>query len=54
MLRIEEKANAGYTVKVMWECDFEALKTVEKKPHLLTHPMPCTGVELRPCVFTTK
>ena len=29
MARIEQIAVAGYTVKVMWECDFDAAKIVE-------------------------
>jgi len=39
MLRIEQIANAGYTVKVTWECQFDATKIVERKPHLQTHPI---------------
>ena len=39
MLRIEQIVNAGYTVKVMWECQFDASKIVERKPHLQTHPI---------------
>ena len=29
MARIEQIAAAGYPVKVMWECKFDAAKTVE-------------------------
>jgi len=64
MLRIEQIANAGYTVKVMWECQIVSPKIVERKPHLLhtllcatihyTNGMPFTVVERRPCVFTTR
>jgi len=37
MSRIEQIAAAGYTVKAMWECKFDAAKIVEQKPKLLTH-----------------
>ena len=30
--RIEQITAAGYTVKVMWECKFDAAKIVERKP----------------------
>ena len=39
MARIEQIAAAGYTVKVMWECKFDAEKIVERKLELLTHPI---------------
>jgi len=39
MARIEEITKAGYTVKVMWECEFKAFKIVEWKPQLLSHPI---------------
>ena len=39
MSRIEQITAAGYTVKLIWECEFEAAKIVEKKPELLTHPI---------------
>ena len=39
MSRIEQIAAAGYTVKVMWVCKFDAAKIVEQKPELLTHPI---------------
>jgi len=39
MLRIEQIPNANYTVKVMWEWQFDASKIVERKPHLQTHPI---------------
>ena len=39
MTRNEQITKAGYTVKVMWECEFDALKIVERKPQLLTHPI---------------
>ena len=63
MSRIEQITAAGYTVKVIWECEFDAAKIVEKKPELLTHPidtvsyileMPCTEVEPRPCIYTIR
>jgi len=64
MLRIEQIAAAGYTVKVMWKCKFDAAKIVERKNELLTHPivrqvpyileMSCTEVEPRPCVYTIR
>jgi hypothetical protein len=54
----------GYTVRLIWECEWDAAKIVEKKPELLTHPimrhspcphaMACTGVEPRPCVSTIR
>jgi len=40
MARIEQIAAAGYTVKVMWECKFDAPKIVEQKPELLTFSLP--------------
>ena len=43
MLRIEQIANAVYTVKVMWECQFDASKIVERKPHLQSHPIVCNS-----------
>jgi len=39
MTRIEQITKAGYTVKVIWECEFDASKIVERKPHSLTHPI---------------
>ena len=39
MSRIEQITRAGYQVKVMWECEFDASKLVEKKPKSLTHPI---------------
>ena len=39
MTRIEQITAAGYTVRMMWECIFEAEKIVEQKPELLTHPI---------------
>ena len=39
MSRIEQLTAAGYTVKEIWECEFDAAKIVEQKPELLTHPM---------------
>jgi len=34
MARIEQITAAGYTVRVMWECKFDAAKIVEQKPEL--------------------
>ena len=39
MTRIEQINKAGYTVKVIWECEFDASKIVERKSQLLTHPI---------------
>ena len=39
MAKIEQIAAAGYTVRLMWECEFDAAKIVEQKPELLTHPI---------------
>jgi len=39
MSRNEQITAAGYTVKVIWECEFDAAKIVENKPELLTHPI---------------
>jgi G:T-mismatch repair DNA endonuclease (very short patch repair protein) len=39
MERIEQITRAGYEVKVIWECEFDASKLVEQKPELLTHPI---------------
>ena len=39
MTRIKQITKAGYTVKVMRECEFDISKIVERKPQLLTHPL---------------
>jgi len=39
MTRIEHIIQAGYLVKVIWECEFDASKIVERKPELLIHPI---------------
>jgi len=39
MSTIEQITRAGYLVKVMWECEFDALKIDELKPELLTQPI---------------
>jgi len=39
MARMELITNAGYTVKVMCECEFQESRIIEMKPHLLTHPI---------------
>ena len=38
MSRIEEITQAGYEVNIIWECEFDAHKIIEKKPELLTLP----------------
>ena len=39
MTRIEQITQAGYEVKIAWECDFDREGIVEEKPELLTHPI---------------
>jgi G:T-mismatch repair DNA endonuclease (very short patch repair protein) len=39
MTRIEQITQAGYEVKIVWECDFDRDGIVEEKPELLTHPI---------------
>jgi hypothetical protein len=39
MSRIEQITQAGYLVKIIWECEFDAYKIVEKKTELLIHPI---------------
>jgi len=39
MARLELRTNAGYTVKVMWECEFNEFRIVEMKPQLQTHQL---------------
>jgi hypothetical protein len=39
MSRLEQITGAGYTVKLIWECEWDAAKIIEKKPELLTHPI---------------
>jgi len=39
MSTIEQITAAGYTVKLMWECKFDAAKIPDQKPELLTHPI---------------
>ena len=58
MARLEQITQAGYQVKLQWECEFE------NKPELLTHPlvtrfhcvlvMPSMVVGRRPCVSNIK
>jgi len=36
MARLELITNVGYTVKVMWKCEFDESRIAEMKPHLLT------------------
>jgi G:T-mismatch repair DNA endonuclease (very short patch repair protein) len=64
MSRIEQITQAGYTVKIMWECEFDSAKIVEKKPELLTHPIvrhsplhirdALYGGRTEACVFTIR
>ena len=37
--RIEQIKQAGYTVKIKWECKFDEAKIVEQKPELSVHPI---------------
>jgi len=39
MAKLELITNAGYTVKVMCECEFQESEIVEMKPQLLTYPI---------------
>ena len=39
MATLELTTNAGYTVKVLWECEFNESRIGENKPQLLTHPI---------------
>ena len=39
MARIEQLKQAGYQVKIQWECDFDESGIVNQKPELLTHPI---------------
>ena len=43
MARRELITNSGYTVKVMWECEFQDSRNTEMQPHLLTHPIVTNG-----------
>jgi G:T-mismatch repair DNA endonuclease (very short patch repair protein) len=36
---IEQIKQAGYHVKIQWECKFDEAKIVEQKPELLVHPI---------------
>jgi len=58
LARIEQLMSAGYTVKVQWECEFEGADDLLTHPIIRHEPMNTRdalyGVELRPCVFTTK
>jgi G:T-mismatch repair DNA endonuclease (very short patch repair protein) len=39
MTRIEQITQAGYEVKIMWECDFDREGILDEKSELLTHPI---------------
>jgi len=39
LARIEQITQAGYQVKIQWECDFDESGIVNQKPELLTHPI---------------
>jgi len=64
MSRIEQITRVRYQVKLQWECEFYAPKTVEQKPELLTHPIvqhsplitrdALYGFEPKAYVFITK
>ena len=62
--RLEQITQAGYQVKIQWECEFHNAGTVNQKPQLLTHSIveqssihtrdALCGVELKQCVYTIK
>ena len=62
--RLQQITQAGYQVRVQWECEFDASGIVEQKPELLTQPiveqcplkpeMLSMGVEPRSCVSIIK
>jgi len=39
MSRLERITQAGYQVKIQWECEFDETGIVNQKPELLTHPI---------------
>ena len=39
MSRIEQITQAGYKVKIKWECEFDEAGIMNQKPELLTHPI---------------
>ena len=39
MSRLEQITQAGYQVKIQWECEFDDTGIVYQKPELLTHPI---------------
>jgi G:T-mismatch repair DNA endonuclease (very short patch repair protein) len=39
LARIEQIKQAGYHVKIQWECEFDEAKIVEQKPELLVRPI---------------
>jgi hypothetical protein len=36
---MEQITQAGYKIKIKWECDFDREGIVDEKPELLTHPI---------------
>ena len=44
--RIAQITRAGYQVKMLWECEFDASKIVEQKPELITHPIVILKLEM--------
>ena len=39
MSRLEQTTQAGYQVKIQWECEFDNEGILNQKPELLTHPI---------------
>ena len=39
MSRLEQITQAGYQVKIQWECELDEVGIVNQKPELLTHPI---------------
>jgi len=39
MARIQQITQAGYQVKIQWECEFDESGIVNQKPELLAHPI---------------
>jgi len=64
MWRLEQITQAGYQIKVQWDCEFDDARIVNQKPELLRHPilgqsrihtpMLYMGVEPKHCVSTIK
>ena len=49
MARFQQITQAGYEVRVRWECEFDASGIVERKPELLTHPVVEQSIEYSRC-----